>query len=233
MSNLVYIKDMKSLPYSRGLTLVELLVVIVILGILTLFVAFSATDERLKARDATRKGDIERIKIALYEYYFDNGCFPRETPINQNDYPLICGAALEGSEEPYLDPIPCDPNGNPYIYQTPPGSCPQMFRVLTDLENLNDPSISQVGCGIEEGQGCGEGCEYNYGTSSTNLKLEKGCNNYWICSPGGACERYEDPFISECPLYSLDQEDVCGFCGKGSNRNKCKNASGKGNNQYY
>ena len=61
----------------KGLTMIELLIVIVLLGLLIITVALVLPIQLKKARDARRKADLDRIRIALYDYYFDNDCFPK------------------------------------------------------------------------------------------------------------------------------------------------------------
>lgn len=86
---------------SKGITLVEVLVVIIILGTLT-FSSFIVIPAQLKkARDGKRKADLERIKVALYDYYFDKNCFPKTLP--------GCGQSFSFGGFSYLNDFPCDP----------------------------------------------------------------------------------------------------------------------------
>lgn len=202
-------------PFS-GFTLIELLVTMAVVAIATIVVVFEVGVYRAKARDTTRKSDIETIRIALYEHHFNTGCFPRET-----DFPS-CGDPLEGENEPYLLNVPCDPLEIDYEYQTKPGNCPQWFRLLTNLEISTDPSIIQAECMY----GCGQNCSFNYGASSTNIRLSKGCLLYWVCTPGGSCEQYEDPTTSQCPTYSI-KADFCSSIDCSNSDNRCANSSGK------
>ncbi len=203
------------LKRQSGITFPEILVIILLLGIVFSSAAIFAVAQINKARDAKRKSDLENIKIALYDYYFDINCFPKNLP--------QCGQPLEHEGAVYLDAIPCDPGGEDYGYQSHcSDECSQWFMVLANLENENDSGIEKVGCQF----GCGPpDCGYNYGLSSSNIKVNYRCTESYVCAPGGSCEFYERPDISQCPrLFGNDPtcQDLCS-----DKSNWCKNASGK------
>lgn len=101
----------------------------------------------------------------------------------------ICGNE-SGSPlfSPYLPKLPCDPQHKQkqYIYEvvavsgfscttTDPNatsSCPQWYRVYSDLSNQSDSSIEELGC---QASGCGmtPNYGYDYGVTSPNEKLQK------------------------------------------------------------
>lgn len=207
----------------KGFTIFELLVVMGVVGVLILFVALLAPAQIKKARDAHRKADFQRIKIALYDYYFDYDCFPEELP--------ECGENFGGDGEGYLNNFPCDLDGEPYVYAITKkggGKCSQWFRLFTNLENTTDPIIDKIHCR----QGCGPSknkCDYNYGVASTNTQIYQNCSGAFVCAPGGgvegSCERYEDPWLSECPATYGDDSTCDNQCNNPPHR--CQNASGK------
>jgi len=204
----------------KGLTLIELLVVIALLGLLVLVAAFAAPSQLKKARDARRKADLDRVKVALYDYYFDHDCFPEELP--------GCGENFGVEGEPYLNNFPCDFNGQPYVYVTRKGGgeCKQWFRIFTNLENKADPVIDKIHCRT----GCGPSktkCLYNYGVASTNTQIYRNCSDSWVCNPGGECERFEDPWMSGCPAQYGTEEACEAGCDKHDPATHCQNASGK------
>ena len=142
---------------NKGLSLVEVLIVVAIVAILIIAGIGMYLRQLEKARDSQRKSDLDKIKIAFAEYYGDNDCFP------------VDGALLNCKSEelkPYLREIPCDPSTEqPYRYDIEMGAlCPNRYRVLTTLEIKSDPVITEVHC--DGPDGCGVGLEeYNYGIS--------------------------------------------------------------------
>lgn len=209
--------DLKSKKRFKGLTLIELLVAlaIVVLIISSFFVGLTQIQ---KARDAKRKADLEKIKTALYDYYFDSSCFPEELP--------GCGDIFGSGSAAYLNEFPCDPKGGSYGYQIEEKECSQWFKILTNLENIKDPGIDKVGCR----NGCGPECEYNYGLASTNIQVYEGCVAYYACPPGGGkegeCAEFEDPWISQCPRI-FENDPTCGGIDCSLKANKCHDDRGK------
>jgi type II secretory pathway pseudopilin PulG len=202
-----------------GISFPELLIIILLLGIIFLGAAIFAAPQINKAKDTKRKSDLERLKTALYEFFFDVDCFPKSLP--------ECGQPLEYGETIYLDEIPCDPNGTDYGYQSHcSDDCSQWFMLLTNLENKDDGAIKKTGCHL----GCGPpDCEYNYGISSSNINLNYGCIEYYVCAPGGSkegsCEQYDRPSMSRCPIIFENDPTCQNLCSDPENR--CRDASGK------
>ena len=107
-----------ALRTSRGFTLLELLVVIVIIGLLAGFVAPRYFSNVGKSEVQVAKAQIDAFEKALDQYRLDTRHYPTteqglqalvERPANE---PLWSG--------PYLrKAIPLDPWGNPYIYKQP------------------------------------------------------------------------------------------------------------------
>lgn len=199
---------------AAGFTLIELLTIIALAGILIVSIFAGSRSFQARARDASQKDDLERIKTSLYEYNFDSGCFPTELP--------SCGEAFGYSDVTYLANMPCKRDGAPYAYEVPESSCPSSFKLLTNLEVTTDTSIDQVGCRF----GCGDECNYNYGLASTNVRIEEGCVLYFVCAPGGACEDFEDPERSKCPVV-FENDPQCGGVDCNDKDYRCQNSSGK------
>lgn len=61
---------------SKGFTIVELLIVIVVIGILAAIVIVAYNGIQQKGRDAQRHNDIKAITTALEMYYLDEGRYP-------------------------------------------------------------------------------------------------------------------------------------------------------------
>ncbi len=141
-----------------GFTLVELLIVMAILIIMaTIMVGiFNAIGITNKGRDAQRKKDLNRMKIAFEEYFNDKGVFPDTSSFK----------CKSGDFKPYLDSWPCDPNGTAYNIFIEKNK----FRIITNLENKKDKDIpvfwyerdNVIVSGLTKK-------EVNYGVSSSNI----------------------------------------------------------------
>jgi general secretion pathway protein G len=109
---------LNSMGGSRGFTLIELLVVVVIIGLLTGFVAPRYFGQVGKSEVNTAKAQIDALEKALDQYRLDTGHYPStelglkalvQKPPNE---PKWSG--------PYLrKEVPVDPWGKPYIYRQP------------------------------------------------------------------------------------------------------------------
>jgi general secretion pathway protein G len=99
----------------RAFTLVEILLVVVIIGILAALVIPRIAGSSERARVTAATTDINGgIKSALGQYEVDNGFFPKSL----QDL-LVQPNNAKNWHGPYLDRLPSDPWGNPYIYYFP------------------------------------------------------------------------------------------------------------------
>ena len=106
---------------SRGFTLLELMVVIVILGILAAIVVPQFMSEPHKARVVQARMQIENLSTALKRYYLDNGSYPTTEQGLQAlvEKPTLGRAVKNYPKEGYMPKLPKDPWGNDYIYISP------------------------------------------------------------------------------------------------------------------
>lgn len=198
---------------NKGIALLEILIVVLVASALLVFSYTTVQGQLKKSRDGKRKADLEEIKISLYDYFFDNDCFPKTLP--------GCGEELSVGKAKYIDSVPCDPNAIEYNYQTEDNDCPQWFKILTNMENLTDFGIEKTGCQY----GCGLECDYNYGLSSSNIRVNEGCVTYYACDPSRNCSEYEDPYISRCPKVFENDPTCNDQCG--NNDLRCHDSRGK------
>ena len=108
---------MKHARAQAGFTLIEIMVVVFILGLLVTLVAPKIIGRTDDARRTKAAADIKAIEQALDLYKLDNGFYPPSID-------ALVGASAHraggfgGGSEGYLDKVPIDPWGNPYVYLT-------------------------------------------------------------------------------------------------------------------
>lgn len=103
---------------SRGFTLLELLVVIVIIGLLAAYVGPKYFSQLGKSEVTMAKAQIGSFEKALDTYRLDVGRYP-STEEGMNALlvaPPTAGAKWNG---PYLPKVPSDPWGRAYQYKAP------------------------------------------------------------------------------------------------------------------
>ena len=118
---------------SRGFTLIEILVVIIVLGLLAALVGPRILGRVSEAKSASARTQIELLGLALDSYRLDNGSYPT------TDQGLV---ALEA--KPARDPIPntwrgpyvkrgvpLDPWGRAYVYKSPGDHSPSAYDLST------------------------------------------------------------------------------------------------------
>ncbi|WP_448546909.1 type II secretion system major pseudopilin GspG [Thalassotalea fusca] len=98
---------------TRGFTMIELLIVIVILGMLASLVAPKFFKQLGTAERGVASAQMNAFETALDTYRLDVGKYPETLQeLIKSDHPRWDG--------PYLpEDIPLDPWGNPYVYSKP------------------------------------------------------------------------------------------------------------------
>lgn len=222
--------------FLKAFTLIEILTVLALIGALTVFTSVAAPQQLAKARDAKRKGDINKVAGAIEEYYEDKNCYPIALP--------VCGNPLREGDLTLVSNLPCDPKDKlSYVYVSEGGTCPKWFQLYGNLEYTSDSIIDRVGCR----GGCGPDCQFNFGRASPNQRLNPYCEvagstpppeaspipsptptppvAQYVCAPSGACEVFVDPDASGCPDIYPNDPTCQNQCVK--HENTCHDDRGK------
>ncbi len=104
----------------RGFTLIEIMVVVIIIGLLAAIVAPQVIGRVDDAQIEKARADIRNIDSAMKFYRLDNFAYPTseqgiEALVNKPNDPSV----RNWKEGGYLDRLPKDPWGNPYLYLNP------------------------------------------------------------------------------------------------------------------
>jgi general secretion pathway protein G len=107
-----------SLPRSRGFTLIEIMVVVVIIGLLAAFVVPRVVGQVDQARIVKAQGDIQKIEAALAMYRLDTSRYPTT---DQGLKALVAQPENVRNWRPggYLSKASVDPWGSAYLYRSP------------------------------------------------------------------------------------------------------------------
>lgn len=102
---------MKKLSTQRGLTLIELIVVIVIVGVLAgvLLAIINPGSKVKQARDADVKNDVAQVASALEAYYASKLYYPDSLDV------LVTTTEIKT--------VPQQPSGSAYSYEKSPAGC--------------------------------------------------------------------------------------------------------------
>ncbi len=106
---------------NAGFSLVEILVVLVIMGLLISVVAPTVLNRADEARVQKAQADFKAIETALKIYRLDNYVYPTT---EQGLEALVQASTLDPEprnfkEGGYLEEVPLDPWGRPYLYLSP------------------------------------------------------------------------------------------------------------------
>ncbi len=108
---------------SRGFTLIELMVVIIILGILAMYVGPKIMGRPEEAKQVKAKVDISALETALKLYKLDSGVYPSTEQGLQAlvEKPETGNVPTKWREGGYLEKnkVPKDPWGNEFVYISP------------------------------------------------------------------------------------------------------------------
>jgi len=101
---------------SAGFTLVEVMVTMVIIGMLATIVVINVLPMISKAKSEKARIDINRLRQAVEYYNLDTNSFPESLEDLLRAQP---GSDNRARPEGYIESLPDDPWGNPYLYAYP------------------------------------------------------------------------------------------------------------------
>jgi general secretion pathway protein G len=104
---------------SRGFTLLELMVVIVIIGVLAALIAPQVLSRVGQAKVTAAQTDVANIMNALKIYKLDNGRYPSTDQGLQALVARPTSGTVPSNWKNYLDKLPDDPWKKPYQYANP------------------------------------------------------------------------------------------------------------------
>jgi len=112
--------SLRAIGSSRGFSLIELLVVIIILGLLAGLVGPRLFSRVGQSKQAAARAQIELFSAALDQYRLDVGAYP---PAGAGLEALVSNQNVPNWNGPYLkkNAVPLDPWGKPYQYKCCPG----------------------------------------------------------------------------------------------------------------
>ena len=104
---------------SRGFTLIELMVVLVIIGVLAALIVPNMLDRADDARVTAARTDVNNLMQALKLYKLDNLRYPSAEQGLQALVAKPTVGVIPPNWRPYLDKLPSDPWGHPYQFANP------------------------------------------------------------------------------------------------------------------
>jgi general secretion pathway protein G len=114
-------KMKRRLHPEAGVTLIEMMVVIVIIGLIAAIVAINVLPAQNTARIEKAKADLRTLEQALELFHLDQARFPtiEEGLEALASPPLASTGGASVRTDAYVRALPNDPWGRPYIYVTP------------------------------------------------------------------------------------------------------------------
>ena len=103
----------------RGFTLIELMVVLAIIGVLAALIVPNVLGRADDARVTAARTDVGNLMQALRLYKLDNQRYPSSAQGLQALVVKPSTEPLPMNWKPYVDKLPNDPWGRPYLYMNP------------------------------------------------------------------------------------------------------------------
>lgn len=140
---------------ASGLSLIEILVVLAIIGVLVTIVTASFGDSRAQARDKVRMTSLKELQLAIEQFRAQNGVYPlRGCGVTGADewtspgpgaagttWYNTCDQYIVGLVPDYIPKLPTDPTGEletdrGFLYQTNADRSAYKVLVYTTVESL-------------------------------------------------------------------------------------------------
>ena len=130
------IRTLRKSGRTKGFTLLEILIVILIIGLIAALVVPNLLGQHQKANVVATKVDIQRLEEILTFYHLDNQHYPSteqglEALVSE---PSGFPEPRNWGPDPYIKKVPVDPWGNEYIY-TNDGSDIEIYSRGADGED--------------------------------------------------------------------------------------------------
>lgn len=135
------------LHQEAGVTLVEMMVVIVIIGLVTAIVVINVLPSQDTARIEKARADIRVIEQALELYRLDYARYPSmDLGLEALVSPPQDGVQAGVQRESYIRRLPNDPWGQPYVYVIPGEHGPfDVYTLGADAQEGGDGADSDIG----------------------------------------------------------------------------------------
>ena len=115
-----------------GVTLIEMMVVLVIIGIVAALVVPNVIGRPDEARAAVAQADLRTIAASLEMYRLDSRTYPTTDQGLRalTERPVVPPVPAGWTEGGYLPSLPVDPWDNPYVYVSPAEDAPYKLMTL-------------------------------------------------------------------------------------------------------